>query len=66
MPVSDLDIWRSARSCIVIHGEGAWVHASTRADELMAAGDVEGARTWRRILEAIKSMDASPPAGTRH
>ncbi|HWI25350.1 MAG TPA: hypothetical protein VN668_00145 [Stellaceae bacterium] len=42
MTTSDLDIWRAAHLLIKRHGADAAVVAAQRADELLAAGDVEG------------------------
>ena len=50
---SDPDIYRAAKLLIDQHSDDAPVHAAMRADELMAAGDMEGAATWKRILGAI-------------
>ena len=41
---SDLDIYRSANELIEQHGEDAPIHAAMRADERLAAGDMEGRR----------------------
>jgi triphosphoribosyl-dephospho-CoA synthetase len=57
--VSDLDIWRSAHLVIEKHGEEAELAAALRADELLAKGDVEGERTWRRILAAIVKLQTA-------
>ena len=57
--VSDLDIWRSAHLVIEKHGDKAELAASLRADELLANGDVDGERTWRRILAAIMKLQTA-------
>lgn len=44
------EIWRAAQLVVKHHGEGAWFHASTRADELLDEGELGGAEVWRRIL----------------
>ncbi len=46
--LSDLDIYRAARATIARYGDGAALHAAQRADELMAAGNVEGRAVWGR------------------
>ncbi len=38
------------------HGEDAPIHAAMRVDELLAAGDVEGCATWKRVVRAIKEL----------
>jgi hypothetical protein len=42
------------------HGEDAVFHAAMRADELIAAGDVEGQRAWLRIIECIEQLERAP------
>jgi hypothetical protein len=37
-----------------------------RADELLDAGDLDGAATWRRVIEAIKELDNMEPGGAVH
>ena len=54
--ISDLDIWRAAHATISRYGDGAGLHAAQRADELMAAGDMEGRRVWHRIEETIDEL----------
>ncbi len=57
MPVtSDLDIYRSANELIEQHGEDAPIHAAMRADERLAAGDMEGEAVWLRIVKAIEEL----------
>lgn len=65
MPVSDRDIDATALQVLKRHGASAAYYAASRADELLAAGDLEGARTWRRILAAIERMQ-EPPSSTKH
>ncbi len=53
---SDLDIYRSANELIKQHGEAADIEAAMRADERLAAGDMEGEAVWLRILKAIEEL----------
>ncbi len=53
---SDLDIYRSANELIKQHGDAADIEAAMRADERLAAGDMEGEAVWLRIGEAIKEL----------
>lgn len=53
---SDIDIWRSANLLIKQHGADAAIVAAQRADELLAAGDVEGQLVWKRIITAINDL----------
>ena len=46
--------WRSAAASLSLH-------AAQRADELMAAGDVEGRRVWHRIEEAMDELQQAAP-----
>jgi triphosphoribosyl-dephospho-CoA synthetase len=64
--IPDIDIWRSANVMIKRYGETAALEASMRADELMESGDMEGARVWMRIIEAIeKLVKETPEEGER-
>ncbi len=53
---SDLDIYRSANELIKQHGEAADIEAAMRADEHLAAGDMEGEAVWLRIGKAIEEL----------
>ncbi len=37
-----------------------------QADALPAAGDMDGAATWRKIIKAIEVMQATEPDGAVH
>ena len=53
---SDLDIYRAANELIKQHGEAADIEAAMRADERLAAGDMEGEAVWLRIVKAIEEL----------
>ena len=53
---SDIDIYRSANELIEQHGDAADIEAAMRADERLAAGDVEGRAVWLRIAKAIAEL----------
>ncbi len=53
---SDLDTWRAANELIEQHGEVADIEAAMRADECLAAGDMEGEAVWLRIVKAIEEL----------
>ncbi len=53
---SDLDIYRSANELIKQHGDAADIEAAMRADERLAAGDMEGEAVWLRIIKAIEEL----------
>jgi hypothetical protein len=65
-PISDLDIWRSAKLLVYRHGADAPVHAAMRVDELLAAGDIEGRAVWLRITAALKELLSVKPSGQMH
>ncbi len=64
--MDDLDIWRSAKALIDNYGEDATIHAAMRADELLARGDMDGAGTWRRVIQAIEGLENTEPDGAVH
>lgn len=66
MSVSELDVRRSAKLLIKRHGASAGYYSAGRADELLDAGDVEGAATWRRILKAVEELLALEPETKTH
>ncbi len=53
---SDLDIYRSANELIEQHGDAADIEAAMRADERLAAGDMEGEAVWLRIVKAREEV----------
>lgn len=65
---SEIDIYRSAALVLRDHGREALDTALGRARELDEAGDGMGAATWRRIAQAIATLQKSEPAPdeTRH
>ncbi len=56
---SDLDIYRSANELIKQFGDAADIEAAMRADERLAAGDMEGEAVWVRIMKAVEQVRAS-------
>ncbi len=53
---SVLDIYRSANELIKQFGDAADIEAAMRADERLAAGDMEGEAVWLRIGRAIEEL----------
>ncbi len=53
---SDLDIYRAANELIEQHGDAADIEAAMRADERLAAGDMEGEAVWLRIVKAVEEL----------
>ncbi len=58
---SILDIYRSANELIEQHGEADDIEAAMRADERLAAGDMEGESVWIRIVKAIEELRQREP-----
>ena len=56
--VDDLDIYRSAHLYIREHGDDAAIEASKMIDTMLAKGDLDGQRVWRRVLQAIDELQA--------
>ncbi len=62
--IPDLDVFRSAQAFIKQHGQGAPIHAAMKADELLEAGDLNGAAVWKRIVKAVEELlSKERPAG---
>lgn len=57
-------VWACANILIQQHGEDAWFHASLRADELLAVGDLDGHAMFKAILARIESLEQMQPTGT--
>jgi hypothetical protein len=57
--ISDRELWACANKMIQMHGLDAGFHAATRADELLASGDLDGQRTWKLILARIEELQLS-------
>ncbi len=63
---SDIDIYRSANELIKQFGDAADIEAAMRADERLAAGDMEGEAVWLRIVKAIEEgLSEERPGDTR-
>lgn len=58
----EIDIWRAAHLLVKRHGADAETTAATRADELLAQGDVDGQRIWKRIVAAVRELQRTKPA----
>lgn len=58
-----IDIYRTAAVMIRRHGDDAGVEAAMRADRLLAAGDLDGAAVWRRVLAAIEELQRKGKGG---
>ena len=54
--IPELDTYRAAKLLIDQHGQEAPIRAAERADELLEAGDIEGAAIWRAIMDVIEEL----------
>ena len=54
--ISDRDVYRTANVMIREFGSEAHLQAAMRADEFLEKGDLEGQRTWLRIIRAIEEL----------
>ena len=64
--ISDREIWMAANMLMRQYGKDAGFRAAQLADELFAKGDVEGHRTFLRIVRQIERLAATTPDGTVH
>jgi hypothetical protein len=64
--IPEIDIWRAANLMLKRYGAKAFEESSTRADELAADGDHDGASTWRRITNAVVQLTNNTPPGPLH
>jgi len=58
--IPDRDVW--AATVLKRYGDDAMLKAGERADQLLDEGDMAGAETWHRILNAIERLQATKPA----
>lgn len=59
--IEEREIWACAAHVMRQYGDEAAFHAAQRADELIAASNIEGQRTWLRILARIEAMERMEP-----
>ena len=64
--ISEIDIWRAANLMLKRYGAKAFEESSTRAGELAADGDHDGAAAWRRITNAVVQLTNNTPPGPLH
>jgi hypothetical protein len=63
---SNIDICRTTNELIKQHDEDALIPAAMRADELLAAGDIDGQAVWKQILAAVEELlSEERPVGER-
>jgi hypothetical protein len=54
-----MDIYRWAKLYIDEHGRHASAYATTKAEAMLARGDLEGAGVWKRIVRAILEIQVT-------
>ena len=64
--IPEIDIWRAATLMLKRYGHEALEQSATRAHELAADGDHDGADTWRRITAAVEQLANTTPPGPLH
>ena len=64
--IPEIDIWRAAQLMLKRYGDKALEESAARADELVAAGDDNGAAVWRRIIAAVAQLANETPPGRVH
>ena len=64
--IPEIDIWRAANLMLKRYGDKALEQSDRRVDELTAAGDYNGADTWRRITAAVVQLANTTPSGLLH
>ena len=55
--MDDIDAWRVAAHLIKSYGGEARMIAARRADALLDNGDVDGFHAWKRIDNALASLE---------
>ena len=61
--IPEIDIWQAAQLMLTRYGDKALEESAARSDELVAAGDDNGAAVWRRITAAVAHLANTTPAG---
>jgi len=64
--IPEIDIWRAAALMLKRYGKQALEESAVRADELMSAGDDDGAATCWRIMAAVTQLANKTPCGPVH
>jgi hypothetical protein len=64
--IPEIDIWQAASLMLKRYGDKALEQSATRAQELAADGDHDGADTWRRITSAVEQLANTTPPGPPH
>ena len=60
--MTDWELWACAQHYVKKHADDAPIIAAMRADELLAEGDLNGAKAYRGIVRRINQI-LDPPEG---
>jgi hypothetical protein len=63
--LSDRELWACANHYVQKHHADAPIVAAMRADELLAAGDLDGARNFQAVVRRINEL-LETPSGPLH
>lgn len=55
--MDDIDAWRVAGQLIKTYGDEARLIAARRADALLDNGDIDGFHAWKRVANALASLE---------
>jgi hypothetical protein len=64
--IPEIDIWRAANLMLKRYGDAALEESASRADELAAQDDHNGAAVWLRITDAVGQLANDTPSGPLH
>ena len=59
--MDDIDMFRSAKLLIKLHGDEADIIATKLATKMLDAGAVDRYAVWKRIVDAIEDMQRKTP-----
>ena len=54
--ISEWELWACAQHYVRLYGEDAPTMAAMRSDELLAEGDLAGAKTFRQIMRKTEQL----------
>ncbi len=61
--IPETDIWAAALLMVKRYKADAMLAAAARADDLLEAGNWQGAATWHRMLDCVERLQSTKPAG---
>ena len=64
--IPEIDIWRTAALMIEHYGDTADIEAASKADALLAEGELYGQRVWMRIARAIDELRTVKPGEAKN